>query len=371
MNNSALAEQRLDRILKVIRHEKPDRTPLILNGSVAFLKYVDPKSTIADFVREPIECMQKVIEGLGHLTNIDSISGAGIWPVTAGSMWLSKTKVPGRELDDDALWQIDEQAFMTREDYDIIIDKGWKWFSDDVLFNRLGYSREEFEFSRAVGKEISRLLSEAGYASYGNGCMSHSVINNLTSSRGSVNFFRDIRQIPDKLKAVIDVMMEEEFAQLSQAIKTAKKGTVGVSTPAIRCTCDYVSEDIFEKFIWETMYKGADMMLEAGLYVFFHNDSNWDDFLHFYKHFPPKTCIFDSDGQTDIYKVKEILGDRMCITGNVSPALLSIGTPDQVYDFCRKQIAEMGDAYILSGSCTLPPNTKPENIDAMNAAAAG
>jgi len=371
MEINKLAGQRLERIMKALRHEKPDRTPLILNGSIAFLKYVDPASKIADFVRDPIGCMRKTIAGLGPLENLDAISGAGIWPVTAGSMWLSKTKVPGRELDDDALWQIDEKAFMTREDYDIIIDKGWKWFHDDVVFNRLGYSKEEFEFSKTVGEEISRLLSEAGYANYSSGHMAHSVINNLTAGRGSVNFFRDIRQIPDKLQAVIDVLLEEELARLAESLKTAKKGTVGVVTPAIRCTCDYVSEAIFEKYIWETMYKGADLMLDAGLYVFFHNDSNWNDFLHFYKRFPPKTCIYDSDGQTDIYLIKEVLGDRMCLTGNVSPALLSLGTPEQVYDFCRKQISDMGDAYILSGSCTLPPDTKPENIDAMNAAVAG
>jgi uroporphyrinogen decarboxylase len=55
----------------------------------------------------------------------------------------------------------------------------------------------------------------------------------------------------------------------------------------------------------------------------------------------------------------------------VSPSLLALGTPDEVYKFCRKQIEDMGDAYILSGACSLPPNTKPENLDAMNAAVEG
>jgi len=371
MDNKQLSEQRLDRIMKAVRHEKPDRTPLQLIGNIAFLKYVDPESKIVDYVRDPVGCMKKVIAGFGHLKNIDAINGAGIWAPTVGAFWLSKSKIPGRELGDDDLWQIDEQPFMTREDYDVIIDKGFKWFKDDVLFNKLGYSKEELDYSVTVMKEISQLFADAGYADPGGGFAVSSVINDLTSGRGTVNFFRDMRQIPDKVRACIDVMLEEQLADLAKSLEGAREGMRGVVAPALRCTCDFVSEEFFEKNVWKTMYTGADMMIEAGLHVNFHNDSNWTDFLHFYKRFPPKTCIFDSDGQTDIYKIREILGDRMCLTGNVSPALLTLGSPDEVYDFCRKQIEEMGDAYILSGSCALPPNTKPENIDAMNAAAAG
>ena len=365
-----LAGQRLKRIMSAVKHEKPDRTPFMLNGSVAFLKYVDPKATAGDFVRDTVGSMRKVIAGIGKLNNLDMLSGA-FWPGIAGSFWLSGTKLPGRDLGDDDLWQIDEKAFMTRDDYDLIITKGWKSYRDDLIFNRLGYTEEEFAYAEKVGKEIAALLKEAGYAYYSSGVMSDSVVNRLTSGRGTVNFFRDIKQIPDKLHEVIDVMLEEEMSLLAERLKTAEKGKVGIVTPAIRCTCDYVSEEVFGKFIWKTMSKPAEMMIDAGLYVYFHNDSNWDDFLHFYKQFPPKTCIYDSDGLTDIYKIKEVLGDRMCLTGNVSPALLTLGTPEQVYDFCRKQIADMGCAYILSGSCALPPNTKPENIDAMNAAAGG
>ncbi len=38
---------------------------------------------------------------------------------------------------------------------------------------------------------------------------------------------------------------------------------------------------------------------------------------------------------TDIRKAKEVLGDHMCIMGDVPPALLSSGTPEQVYEHCR------------------------------------
>ncbi|MDR0458947.1 MAG: hypothetical protein LBG68_00580 [Coriobacteriales bacterium] len=372
MDAKALAEQRLDRLMKAVRHEKPDRTPLSLNGSIAFMKYAGSQKTVADFCNDPVAAAREAYPIIAErLPNIDMADGFGMYPPTMGLAWWCDILIPGRELGVNDLWQLDEKYFMTRDDYDVILDKGWDWYTNDVIFNRLGITPELLEKAGQIGMEVGQITADYGYPNWGAGTMNQSVIDKLTSGRGTVGFFRDIREIPDKLKAVIEVMLETELGHMKEGLKNAKPGTVGMCAPAIRCTCDYVSEAVFEEFIWPTMYKPADLMLEAGLYVFFHNDSNWNDFLHFYTHFPKKRCIYDSDGQTDIYKIKELLGDSMCITGNVSPSMLSLGTPDEVYAFCRQQIEDMGDAYILSGSCSLPPNTKPENLDAMNAAVAG
>ena len=373
MDTNKLLQERTDRIMKAIHHEKPDRTPLVLNGSVAMMKHTDPNSTTGMYVRDPISCLNNlIVPALEKLPNIDMLTGAGMWPGATGMAWMCKTKLPGRELPEDALWQLDEQNFMTRDDYDIILDKGWDDYYMDIMVNRMGYDLETLAFSGKCGAETNRVMSELGYpvALYGGG-MSQCVVDKLTSARGTVGFFRDMRQIPDKLMAVIDCMMEAECSAVQKSIESCEKGTIFTVTPAIRCTCDYISREMFEKFIWPAQSKTTWMMLDAGMYVFFHNDSNWNDFLDFYQDFPADRCIYDSDGQTDIYKIKEMLGDKMCITGNVSPALLSLGTPDEVYNFCRKQIEDMGPGYILSGSCTLPCNTKPENLDALNAAVAG
>jgi uroporphyrinogen decarboxylase len=394
-DKSALKAERLERLMKAVRHEKPDRTPITVNGNVTLLKYFDSRAVVADIVRDPVGSAKKIIDGLeatGKLENFDMISGLGMWPGTLGSYWFCKDKLPGRELPEDALWQLDEKAFMTRDDYEVILNKGWDWYTNDVTFNRLGFKPEDFAKGMRYGMEIAKMADEAGQPDWTSGEMFGSPIDKLTSGRGTVGFFKDMRQIPDKLHAVIDCIMESELAKVDAQLKAKTSpgtmsagegastpflsmnpnpGKVGMCLPAIRCTCDYISEKLFEEFIWPTMYPAADKFIAAGLYVFFHNDSNWSSFLHFYTRFPKKTCVYDSDGQTDIYLIKKILGDSMCLTGNVSPSLLTLGTPDEVYKFCRKQIEDMGDAYILSGACSLPPNAKPENLDAMNAAVEG
>jgi uroporphyrinogen-III decarboxylase len=73
------------------------------------------------------------------------------------------------------------------------------------------------------------------------------------------------------------------------------------------------------------------------------------------------------DGYTDIFKAKEILGDHMCIMGDVPPSLLTLGTPEQVENYVKKLIDEVGKGggYILCTGCELPIDTKEENYRAM------
>jgi uroporphyrinogen-III decarboxylase len=40
---------------------------------------------------------------------------------------------------------------------------------------------------------------------------------------------------------------------------------------------------------------------------------------------PKGKCVLQLDGSTDIYKAKEIVGDRVCIQGDVPAALLTLG----------------------------------------------
>ena len=90
--------------------------------------------------------------------------------------------------------------------------------------------------------------------------------------------------------------------------------------------------------------------------------------LDYFTDFPKGRCIFDTDGFTDLYKVRDLLGGKMAFTGSVAPATMAFGTPDDNYQAVKEQIAEMGDSFIAAPSCSLPANMPRENIDAMYAA---
>jgi len=59
------------------------------------------------------------------------------------------------------------------------------------------------------------------------------------------------------------------------------------------------------------------------------------------------------------------------ILGNVEPAIIQTGSPDQVYEATRKNVEDgkaLGQGYVFSPGCELPPMAPIENIKAMNQA---
>jgi uroporphyrinogen-III decarboxylase len=70
---------------------------------------------------------------------------------------------------------------------------------------------------------------------------------------------------------------------------------------------------------------------------------------------------------TDMKVAKKILGNTICLKGNVPCTDLAFGTPRQVEDRCKKLIDDCanGGGFILSSGCEAPVNSKPENIAAM------
>jgi uroporphyrinogen decarboxylase len=68
---------------------------------------------------------------------------------------------------------------------------------------------------------------------------------------------------------------------------------------------------------------------------------------------------------TDYKKIKEVLGGHFCIAGNISPALLAVGTPQQCYDYCKEECDYMGDTpFMMVPGCSAPPDAKRANIEA-------
>jgi uroporphyrinogen decarboxylase len=97
-------------------------------------------------------------------------------------------------------------------------------------------------------------------------------------------------------------------------------------------------------------------------------DSNWTDFLDYFTDFPKGRCMYDSDGFTDLEKIRDTLGGRMAFTGNIPPAIMSFGTPDENYKIVKDQIEKMGDSFVAAPSCSLAPNMPRENLEAFYAA---
>jgi hypothetical protein len=69
----------------------------------------------------------------------------------------------------------------------------------------------------------------------------------------------------------------------------------------------------------------------------------------------------------DIYKLKEIVGDRICLHGNLSVDIIARGTSEQVIDETWRLLAQLGQegGYIFSSGNSIPYYANVDNVVAM------
>ena len=374
MDNHDLLLQRQKRILLTMNGEKTDRTPLMFSGDIAPARTIYPELTFEDAMLDHFKFAEAVANHyMPKHPNIDMFEAIAKQPRNSGWIWLVRTMRPGVELEKDQMWQFPFDHFMTEEDYDFIIDKGYAAFRDHHAYGRLGYSREEMAEDRVISARESKLYYEAGIPFVYSGAML-APYDILAFGRGT-EFFEDLIEIPEKVHAAIDVMMEEDFAMQGKILPAmvAEREALGEVVmyqvaPCVQANCDLLSRSMFEEFGWPIIKRQADFLLEHGAYVRFHMDANWTNNLDLFADFPKGKCIMDTDGATDLNKCRDILGPVMAFTGAVHPATMAFGNPDEIYKEVRNQIECLGDGFIASASCTIPPNAPEENMDALYAA---
>jgi uroporphyrinogen-III decarboxylase len=187
--------------------------------------------------------------------------------------------------------------------------------------------------------------------------------NNFRTYRGVV--FDMFRQ-PEKLKAALNKLTEYRIATAAPAVKTDGKLSIGSSDEPHRVSDEFMSRKQFEEFVWPNWKRTIEATLALGydtVALFF--EGKRDNQLEYFADFPKGSLniLFE---KTDIFRAKEIIGDRVCLIGNVPLALLQIGSPQDVEEYCKKliKVCGKGGGFILANGGGIY-NAKPENMKAM------
>jgi uroporphyrinogen decarboxylase len=175
---------------------------------------------------------------------------------------------------------------------------------------------------------------------------------------------RDLYRQPDKVVAAMDAIVPELIAALRSLRKTPD---APVSFGANRCSSGFISAKQFEKFALPYWQRLLEPFAASASSIYLHLDQSWTRFLPYFFEFPKGRYILHFDSMTDMAKAKAVLGESFCLMGDVSPALLSLGTPDQVRGYCTKLIDTVGrgGGLILSPGCCAPDHATFENVKAM------
>jgi hypothetical protein len=279
-------------------------------------------------------------------------------------------KLPGYELGDDEIWQMDEKEVMSLEDYDFIAENGWSAYLARI-YPRLGYRLPADDvpvrLQEAADQQVKDILKweERGLPVYG-GPGYTPAFEALSYTRSLKTCLMDLRRHPDRVLAAIEVIEAESVANALAAAdrlrNSTNQGFLALSLGFSRSS--FLRLDYFEKFVWPYVKKAVETFAEHGITPNLHCDGDWTRHLQYLVQLPAGAAVLDLDGSTDIVKAKELLRGRMCIMGDVPASLLSLGSTDDVAQHCRRLIDVIGadNGFILSSGCSVPPDAKPENV---------
>ena len=356
-----LYQERMRRLQTAVHLGTPDRVPLSLVMDAFAARVTGVK--LSDFVNDVDVAGQAMLDAMELLGDVDSIQFATYQPAVLGMVWLSPVKLPGRELHEDSLWQVDEQVRIVPEDYDLIAESGWSAWFGAYIAKYLGEAAAAGQRLMEAGPRWAAEYRKRGYVDFSPVAVDHP-FEHLCGGRSVKEFMLDLYRIPDRVQAALDAIMVEKREQARQLVRAV--GPTGYWVGGWRTAPEFLAPKFWDRFVWPHLKELVEIVAEEGGTPVLHFDANWNREIARLKELPKARCVLALDGKTDIFKAKEILDGHMCLLGDVSPSLLSLGTADEVRAYSKRLINEIGPSgFILAQGCAIPPDAKLENVRAM------
>jgi uroporphyrinogen-III decarboxylase len=364
--NAPAADPRRERIARAVQLEPVDHVPVVIE-SVAWSARVTGM-TMQRFLSDPLLATQANIEAFNAIGNADSVNNPTFDVSSLSFLWMTKVKRPGQELAEDELWQVEESGMMQPEDYERIVAEGWGPFQVAYLNERIGPGTFEAFIKFVMGTQAVVDKANAADMPFLSVGVLTTPFEYLCGGRSFSQFVFDLYRTPDRVEAAMQAMMP---GLCDAGIGVTKSvGCPGIWVGGWRSASKMLAQPLWDRFVFPYLKDIVQQVADAGIIPILHLDSDWTRDLPHLLELPAKTCILSLDSMTDIRKAKEVLGDHMCIMGDVPPAVLSAGTPDEVFEHCRKLVADIGPTgYIMQSGCDIPVDAPLENVKAMVSAA--
>jgi hypothetical protein len=337
-----------ERIDTAIRLGKPDRVPVIPVMDFFSSRYggITQKEMFFNLARAD-EALQKTLDDLGDMDGM-GFSYAGMGRIL-GLYFPSRPRLPGVDgIPDDGQFQFVERSLIEPEEYLAIAGDPRRW-----LLKKMVETHPEMTGPAGLAKSLAVIAADVLRMRRSIHAWDRKGLKNMMAYnfaftpmeyvslmlRSFDDFILDMFRHPDEVKAACRALMKP--MKETALFMVVLGGSKGVFLGGTRTSASSISPKQFEEFALP----------------------EWLEMCTYF----PAGCILNLDGTTDIFKAKEVLGDRMCIMGDVPAALLKLGEPDEVDEYCRRLITEVGSdgGFILSSGCTVPIDAKPENVSAM------
>ncbi len=350
-----------ERVETVLALKEPDRIPFVpvFHGTPALLTGMTLEEYFFN-IPKSFEAVKTVWEMFGGFDLYSGCSPILIYYLPfpgSHSMFYFDWTLPKGNVPE----QMHEKELMKRSDYTLLIEKGFAAFKKRPELQK--------EFLKYYGQQanlgVEKWLQEMDVLTLAEAFIEPPV-DIISFLRSVDHFLIDVIKIPDTILMACESTEKEMLKVLDIQLSTLKnKRTTMVLYGFSRIATNFVGRKRFELF-WPHIKRIADYIIKKGCIVQFHLDNDYTDVLDFFTEFPKGKTMFHLD-LTDIFKAKEILGDRACVMGNISPQITAYGTAHDVEAYCRKQIegCKESGGYMLCPSCELPDNIPASNLRAL------
>jgi len=361
---------RQERFEAVVALEMPDRVPVMPLMTAFAVR--SQGITQGEAWRDPEIGFKAMLDTFNDLGGFDRLYKPNLfWPMIGGRFCGTPVRVlvPGRQLPEDSLNQVDERELFSRDDYDKLAAVGWNAFWDEhygIMSGGRSIERLAANQNHLLDlyiKEVEIYHDKEIYPLFG--AYVDSTVMAFSMARTLIQFTKDLYEVPEKVKAAMDASCDDLIQNALDVVSMTKIPLVFIVLE--RGSGFYYRPSIFEQFEWPYLQRYVDAFISEGLTPWLHFDTDWSLNLPYLKQLPKGKCVCDLDSMTDIFKAKEILDGHMCISGDVPASLLTLGTPDDVRTYCQRLIDEVGKGggFFLTTGCECPIDATFENVKTM------
>jgi hypothetical protein len=178
--------------------------------------------------------------------------------------------------------------------------------------------------------------------------------------RGMRGTMLDMYRCPDKLLQACEMMTTIQLDRIAQwPIATE---FLPIFMPLHRGAYGFMSLKQFETFYWPTLKQVCIAMIERGYTPDLFFEGDYTSRLEYIAELPKGKAIARFD-VCDMARAKEILGNKVCIAGNMPVSVLQVGTKDDVRRITKQLIDAAGKdgGYIMTPASALD-EVNPENM---------
>ena len=158
---------------------------------------------------------------------------------------------------------------------------------------------------------------------------------------------------PDKVKEEADRQVDQALARGERLAEHGGGDGFALCSDYCFNTGPFLSPEWFGEFVTPYLTRLVRGYRDRGLYVIKHTDGNIMPILDQLVEGPPHALhSLDPQGEIDMAEVKRLVGDKVCLIGNVNCGLLDSGTDEESAESARYALRHgmPGGGYVFSTS---------------------